>query len=335
MINRISYLVTGNTTPYENLALEELLLHRVEPGECILYLWRNRRTVVIGRNQNCRSECRIPELERDGGHLARRLSGGGAVFHDLGNLNFTFLVHSNDYDLDRQLAVILGAVRALGIVAEKSGRNDLTADGRKFSGNAFYRSGNRQYHHGTIMVDADLEQLSRYLTVPADKLAAKGVASVRSRVVNLRELNPTITVEQMQTALVAAFGAEYALPPQVVEAGRVDSGELSRRTQRFASYDWRIGREPDCTTTLSRRFGWGGIELRLSVSAGKVAAVTAYTDAMDAELAPLLTQRLEGVTLSPDSIKKALAPTPEQDSALNAVLGDVAIVLEEWQNGAL
>ena len=137
MINRLSYFISSSTNPYLNLAVEEYLLETVKPNQLILYLWQNERTVVIGKNQNAWKECRFQELEADGGHLARRLSGGGAVFHDLGNLNFTFLIPSSDYDLSKQMSVILEAVRSLGIDAQKSGRNDVTVDGKKFSGNAF------------------------------------------------------------------------------------------------------------------------------------------------------------------------------------------------------
>lgn len=333
MISKIRTIVTENTVPYENLALEELLLHTVEPDECILYLWQNRHTVVIGRNQNCRSECKVNELEKDGGYLARRLSGGGAVFHDLGNLNFTFLVQSENYDLNRQLEVILQAVRALGIEAEKSGRNDITAEGRKFSGNAFYQSGNRKYHHGTVMINADLTNLSHYLTVAPDKLAAKGVKSVRSRVVNLSELNPAVTVERTKEALITAFGQVYGLTPLPMEQERLDSAKLRERAEYFASYRWRIGNEPSFTTAVSHRFGWGGVELRLLVSGGMIQTATVYTDAMDAELAPLLSQRLTGAELSPSGIAKALSPVRGQSDELTAILGDIARVMEEWQNG--
>ena len=155
MVTELAMIETKNTDPRHNLALERYLTMHTEEGECILYLWQNRKTVVIGRNQNAWKECRVDALTRDGGFLVRRLSGGGAVFHDLGNLNFTFCVRKADYDLPRQLEVILRAVRKLDIHAEKTGRNDITVDGRKFSGNAFFESGDFCYHHGTIMLSVD------------------------------------------------------------------------------------------------------------------------------------------------------------------------------------
>ena len=150
MLRRLYAIAAEGTDPYENLALEAYLLERVQPGECILYLWQNQRTVVIGRNQHASNECRIQALEADGGHLVRRLSGGGAVYHDLGNLNFTFLTVRRDYDVARQTETILQAVRALGIPVEKNGRNDLTAAGGKFSGHAYYQTGEQCYHHDIV-----------------------------------------------------------------------------------------------------------------------------------------------------------------------------------------
>ena len=139
MIEKALFFRTDNTYPYRNLAVEEFLMKSCADNECILYLWQNRHSVVIGKNQNCWKECNVSRLERDNGYLVRRLSGGGAVYHDMGNLNFTFLVRKSNYDVDRQMSVIIRAMQLLGLEAEKSGRNDALIYGRKFSGNAFYK----------------------------------------------------------------------------------------------------------------------------------------------------------------------------------------------------
>ena len=170
MIHKTVYVMADGTVPYRNQAVEELLMRTVEPETCILYLWQNRQTVVVGRNQNSRAECRVELLERDGGYLARRLSGGGAVFHDLGNLNFSFLAMDPNYCVERQQKVVLAAVRTFGLAAEITGRNDITIDGRKFSGNAFMSSGARHCHHGTLLLGADTSRMERYLNVSHDKL---------------------------------------------------------------------------------------------------------------------------------------------------------------------
>mgnify|MGYP004479750105 CR=1 FL=1 len=137
MVTKLTYIESNQVNPYKNLAVEEYLLLHCEDKECILYLWQNQNTVVIGRNQNAWKECKVTKLEEENGHLARRLSGGGAVYHDLGNLNFTFLVNKDEYSLEKQLQVIINAMGRLGLKAEKSGRNDILIDGKKFSGNAF------------------------------------------------------------------------------------------------------------------------------------------------------------------------------------------------------
>lgn len=211
MIDKLKLYRGQSFDPFFNLAVEEYLLQNTDEGCCTLYLWQNQNTVVIGRNQNAFKECRTTLLEDEGGKLARRLSGGGAVFHDLGNLNFTFLVPTADYDLDKQLKVIELACEKLGVKVERSGRNDILADGRKFSGNAFYKNGPRAYHHGTLMVDVDREKMGRYLNPSKAKLSSKGVDSVRSRVVNLKELAPDTTIELLSQKLAEAFGQVYGL----------------------------------------------------------------------------------------------------------------------------
>ena len=296
MIETLRVYESEGFDPYRNLAIEQHLLETVEGGCCLLYLWRNERTVVIGKNQNAWTECRTTLLSGEGGHLARRLSGGGAVYHDLQNLNFTFLMCEEDYDLMRQLSVIRRACAHLGIETEISGRNDLLALGRKFSGNAFYHHEGRAYHHGTLLIDVDSAAMSRYLSPSKAKMQAKGVESVRARVVNLRELNPAITVDLLKAAMKQAFSEVYGLPisaPPVIDEARVK--EL---TLHYASDAWLFGQKLPFTFRCESRFSWGGIELQLSVDRGKVTDAKVYTDDMDPETAPKLHHAILGCPFS-------------------------------------
>jgi len=306
VIRRLGLYEGSSYDPYENLAAEETLLNCVGKDCCILYLWQNKNTVVIGRNQNPWKECRTALLEEEGGHLARRLSGGGAVFHDLGNLNFTFLLPSDDYDLDRQTEVILRAVRSLGVPAVKTGRNDLTAAGRKFSGNAFYHHGGRSYHHGTLLVDADIEKMGRYLQPSPLKLRAKGVDSVHARVGNLRELQPDLTVENLKDALRQAFGEVYNLPIVPLEKAALDREKLRQLTERNRSWQWNYGQRLPFDLSCEGRFDWGEARLELRIESGVIRNARVYTDAMDWELAQRLETALTGCRLAPDELKARL-----------------------------
>lgn len=296
MIDSARILVTDRTDPHSNLALEEALMLSLPAGQALLYLWQNRHTVVIGAGQNAWAECRVALLEREGGVLARRSSGGGAVYHDMGNLNFSFIVPRADYDVSRQLRVILRAVRALGVDCQPSGRNDLTAaDGRKFSGNAFRLLKDSALHHGTLLVNVDMGLIGRYLNVSADKLKAKGVKSVPSRVVNLSELSSSVTVDATLAAVIEAFCAEYgAAPVERADGLPVDPELLAR----YGSADWNYGRPPEGDLTLSTRFAWGGVEINAAVEHGALRGVSVFTDAMDETLSQRLGALLEGCPYS-------------------------------------
>lgn len=304
MMTSIALYESDSFDPHYNLAVEQYLLESAE-DTCILYLWQNENTVVIGRNQNPWKECRTTLLAEEGGHLARRLSGGGAVFHDLGNLNFTFLMPQADYDLERQLTVIQEAVRSLGIPAEKSGRNDILTGGRKFSGNAFYKNGKQAYHHGTLMVDVDYEKLSRYLNPSKAKLQSKGVDSVRSRVVNLKELNPELTIAQLKDALKKAFCEVYALPLHTIET--LDAHRIEELTLRNRSWDWNYGQKLPFSFECEGRFPWGGLHMQLQIENGVIQQAKVYSDSMDWELAPELEQRLQGCRFDRDVLRSRLA----------------------------
>ena len=211
MINELKYYISKETDPYINLAVEKYLLDNVSENCCILYLWQNENTVVIGKNQNPWAECRCELSESEGVKIARRLSGGGAVYHDLGNLNFTFISSSVNLDVSKNAAIIVAACRMAGIKCELSGRNDILANGRKFSGNAFYNSHGKSYHHGTLLVSSDKTKLQKYLTPPLSKLESKGVKSVKARVINLSELSENITIKSMTAFMLKAFEDSYVL----------------------------------------------------------------------------------------------------------------------------
>ncbi len=327
MINKTQIYYSKVTDPYYNIATEKHLLEMVEEGCCILYLWQNKNTVVIGRNQNAWAECRTSLLEGEGGKLARRLSGGGAVYHDLGNLNFTFLVRDEDYDVDRQLSVIQAACAGMGLQAEKSGRNDLLVDGMKFSGNAFYHSQGHAYHHGTLLVNVDKDKLSRYLTPPKAKLEAKGVTSVRSRVTNLKDFVPSLTCEVMAEYMAQAFAQVYGYQPEELQLNQAQQEYIKKQAEILGSWDWLYGPRLPFSFACEDRFAWGSVRLELQVQSGIVQAVQVYTDSMDWKLADQLQQALTGCKFSIVPLQQAL----EANLGAGEITDDLITLLKQQE----
>lgn len=306
MINQIKLYESKSFDPYLNLATEQYLMETVEEDACILFLWQNQNTVVIGKNQNAWKECRTDLLREEGGFLARRLSGGGAVFHDLGNLNFTFLMPQAEYDLDRQFSVMAEAVSMLGLHAERSGRNDVLAEGRKFSGNAFYKNGKQAYHHGTLLVDVDMEKLGRYLNPSKAKLQSKGVDSVRSRVVNLTELSPTLSIGTMKKAMANAFAKVYDKHLTVMNDSDFDHEAIEALCQRNASWEWNYGQKLPFTADFEDRFTWGSIQMCLQVENGVITVAKVYSDSMDWSVSPVLEKALLGCRFQKEVLQAAV-----------------------------
>ena len=304
------YHITDSTNPYRNLALEEWFFRAVRPDEMVLYLWQNDNTVVIGRNQNAWRECRLEEFSAQSGRLARRISGGGAVFHDLGNQNFTFLAENDLYDVERQTEVIRLAARKFGINAQRSGRNDILAGDRKFSGNAFHRTREASFHHGTILISSDMERLGQFLAPSPEKLQSKGVESVRARVVNLCELNPEVTPAAMREALLEAFGQVYGVRPEPYPfAERMQIEALAVLTERYESEAWRLGRLSAFTWELRRRLSFGELEFQLQVEDGIVKTARVYSDAMDADWVEALGAALAGRPFTGEALAEAVPPS--------------------------
>jgi len=279
--------------PCYNLALEEYLLDHVRENEVILFLWQNKNTVVIGKHQNAWKECRWDVLKQDGGTLVRRLSGGGAVFHDLGNLNFTFVQDRRLYDLERQLGVILQAVRAFSLDARFSGRNDLVINGKKFSGNAFYFQKTAALHHGTLLLDTDFSKLGKYLQISQEKISSKGIDSVQSRVINLSHLNRAITVQTMKEQLGESFARVYLSDSQVEVINPRDLA-IKNLHQKYVSWEWTFGKTPNFDISLEERFPWGGIEIGFKLKNGVIEEALVFSDAMDENLISNIARALEG-----------------------------------------
>lgn len=295
----------------------------------ILYLWQNRHTIVVGRNQNPWNECKVEEFLESGGQIARRLSGGGAVYHDLGNLNFTFILPATEFDVPRQLTVIQRAVGSFGVPAQISGRNDVLAAGRKFSGNAFYRSGRAAYHHGTLMIQADTDMMTKYLTVDKSKLQQRGVASVSARVVNLSELCADVTVSSLQSALFYAFAEVYGSQPAMLDDRLFDQPTLTHLRELFADPEWIYPKALPYSFTVTERFPWGGATVKLHYEDGVIKHAKIFTDAMDVGIFERIEQALTGAPFLISAISTRFEQKifPETDAGGRQMAADLCALI--------
>lgn len=282
--------ISNTYNPYFNLAFEEYLVRRHNPEDQVLFLWQNQNTVVIGRNQNPWKECNLEELNRHTGRLVRRLSGGGAVYHDTGNLNFTIISAYSEDQVSENIGLIVKALALSGIKADFSGKNDILVHGYKISGNAFFVEDDILCHHGTLLFDVDLEKMCSILTVSQQKLQSKGIDSVKSRVKNLKELNTEISIESLKEDLTNTFSLAGAAPfryrvsEETTEDGHIDLIAVHKLMKRYASWEWNFGSSPEFNLQVTERFPWGGIELSLQVEDGIITEIEVHTDSLDVDL---------------------------------------------------
>ncbi|MDO5409324.1 MAG: lipoate--protein ligase [Lachnospiraceae bacterium] len=317
MIKNLRTISSNTFYPYFNLALEKYLFDTVDEETVILYLWQNEKTVVYGYNQNAWKELFVTKLLEDGGYPVRRLSGGGAVFHDKGNLNFTFLARKANYDVDKQLQVIIEACRLLGLTAEKTGRNDLTIEGRKFSGNAFYKSGDHHYHHGTLLVNVDTSKMSEYLNVDRSKLESKGVSSVKARVANLVDFCPSLDIETMRAKMFEAFQNVYQVKAVPIAAEELDQSVIASYEKIFDDNTWLYGRRIKFKNRINKRFAWGDFDLNLNVDKGIIETADLYSDANDEHFIASIKEQLEKTAYSYDALSalvKSCCTCPEHEA---------------------
>jgi lipoate-protein ligase A len=282
----------------------------------ILFLWRNADTVVIGRAQNPWKECNTRKIEQNGVKLVRRQSGGGAFFHDLGNTNFTFMTGKPEYDKTVSTQIVLNALKALGISGKATGRNDLVVaasdDDRKFSGSTYRERLDRGFHHGTLLLNADLTRLAGYLHPDPKKLKVKGIASVRSRVTNLSNINPRINHNRVCDAITQEF---YAYFDEIVAVEYISPDTLpdlpgfQEKYSQQRSWDWNFGNTPHFPHSLDERLAWGGIEIHFDVRKTHIWQAQIFTDSLDPTPLEALSKQLTGLAYTPATVASCIDET--------------------------
>lgn len=298
------FLRNRHTDPAFNMAFDEFCLEKLELDEPVFYLWQNRPSVILGYNQEVNTEVNLDYLKREGILLARRVTGGGAVYHDLGNLNYTIVGRSDDLERDypQYARMMMDALRTLGVPAELSGRNDILVEGRKVSGFAKRVCKDRLMVHGTLMFRVDMERLTHVLTPPATKLQSKGIASVRSRVANLSDFLPAMEsvetfAQQLEEILSNGYAdKEYVLPDNALE--------LVHRLaeEKFGTDEWIYGRSPRATMEKNVRMACGNVGIHLQVSGNRIVSCRFSGDFMGNLPVAALESGLEGVVYDYESV---------------------------------
>lgn len=295
--------INTSTDPYFNLAAEQYLLD-TEDGQ-IFMLWRNDKAVIIGRNQNAYAEIDRAFVKEHNVAVVRRLTGGGAVFHDPGNINFTFIVPKTEcpeIDFSRFCAPVVAALQKLGVPAEISGRNDLTVNGRKFSGNAQCVYNGKVMHHGTLLFSADLSDVEGALHVDAEKMRSKGIKSVRSRVCNLKEYLPQLDVTGFLNYLIQ----EIAPDAEPLSSEQI-KGIEKLKEEKYKTWEWNYGVSKEYANTAKKRFPYGSVEVSYTAGNGIIKDVKITGDYFGKAPTSELESRLVGCRLSYDELKNALS----------------------------
>jgi lipoate---protein ligase len=301
----------GIIDPHLNLALEEHLLRHVDLGDDLLLFYINEPAIIIGRNQNTLEEINRDYVEAHGIHVVRRLSGGGAVYHDLGNLNFSFLTRNareNFQNFKKFTAPVIAVLNQLGVPAELGGRNDILVEGRKISGNAQYLSGDRMVSHGTLLYDSDLSNVAEALNVRLSKITSKGIKSVRSRVANIREFMPqALEIGDFKQRLLEGILQMDGSLPQYRLTG-VDWQAIHQLAdERYHTWEWNYGRSPAFNIQKTERFASGEIDARIDVHQGLIRQISFFGDFLGIGDVGELECLLVGVRYERNSLQDALA----------------------------
>lgn len=307
-----------STSPYFNLALEEYALKYLDPNQDYIILWQNSPSVIIGRNQNTIEEINSEFIKQNNINVVRRLSGGGAVYHDLGNLNFTFIMQNEEgagANFHKFTLPVIKALGKLGIQAELSGRNDLTIQGRKFSGNAQYYHQNRVLHHGTLLFASDLDVVQEALNVKIEKIASKGIKSIRSRVTNISEhLTTSMSVLEFKHFLLEFLLEDSTSSTREYILHETDIQKIEQmRQERYQTWEWNYGHSPRFNLKKAQRFGGGYLEILLDVTKGLIKSCKIYGDFLGNKEVAEIEDILAGLKYEENIISSRLASLPIDD----------------------
>ena len=294
--------------PRLNLALEEYLLRHLDVAEPILLFYVNEPAVIIGRNQNTTEEIDPDFVKAQDIHVVRRLSGGGAVYHDLGNLNFSFITPDQKFlrNFGKFTEPVIRALADLGVEAELRGKSDIFAAGKKISGNAQYSTSGRMFSHGTLLFDTDLEAMLKALNPRQVQIESKAVQSVRNFVTNIRELLPRpMTLDELKEALLQGIFGSDAWPTYILSPAEWEKVQQIS-TERYHQWDWNFGRSPKFNVQKTGRFPAGKLDARIEVQRGRIEAIKIYGDFAGKREVTELEERLAGTAYDRETLSATL-----------------------------
>lgn len=318
---------------YRNLAIEDFLVNQYcKKEEIILFLWQNDNSVVLGRNQSANIECDLEYAHNNHILIGRRLSGGGAVFHDKGNLNYTFVSPNELFSREVFGSIVIQSLRNCGLNAEHTGRNDIVIDGLKVSGMAYYEGKDCSFLHGCLMVDVNVNILEKVLTVPSGKIESKGIKSLRARVRNLNEFKHELNIGLIKKNIIQT--ARDALTEKKDSFPVIDAATLptpNNLLNKYSSELWIYGRRIPFKICLSKRFIWGKCDFILSVEGETITEVIIYTDALETEIFMTISEVLKGCAFK----RKAMLQRLEGIESLKdqkSILVDMERMIQEEFN---
>lgn len=307
------YLINKSTDPYFNLALDEYAMTNIDVNEDFFFIWQNAPSVIIGKNQNASEEVNQRFLDENGVNLARRVSGGGAVYHDFGNINYTFIIPVDDpatVDFKKYTQPIVDALASMGVHAEATGRNDVTIDGKKISGTAQRMANGKLMFHGTLMYEVDSEALSNALNVDPDKIVSKGFKSVKSRVTNIKEHLPEGSTFEEFFDKLQYFLSNEGKDEEIVLTDEDIAKVQKAADERFSTWEWIYGKSPEFNLKNKKRFPGGKVEVLMDVDEGLIKSVRFMGDYLGLKDVLVVEEALLGVRFNRQDVEEVLNEIP-------------------------